>query len=201
MGQDRFKRQWDFDNDSFVTNNSKEVKIALPENNYFECSRVVSIEQVTVPPKCEMLIKSKISRSVRPKEGILIPDKKFMHSYGLALARVLVDTSNDILFARVYNPSDLPVTVHKTISIAFFTPVHKVNDNLSNVGKVETSRDTNILGDHLKDTFNRGSTNLNSEQKEMFKEFLIQRQKSFAKPGEALGKTNLGKHRNWRNRV
>ena len=122
--------------------------------------------------------------------GILTPERKFVQSHGLAMARTLVDASSSAVFARILNPGDSTVTINKGTPVALLMPIAEVGQSV-NLQKDEINRPQEIsdevsmeIPDHLKQVFEQACQNLTKEQIVQFKNFVIQHQENFAKPGK-----------------
>jgi hypothetical protein len=87
---------------------------------------VVSVEDEVIPPRNEAMMKSRVISGIKYKECILVPLKLFVHAHGLAIAHVLVNSGDEIIYARVFNPGGSEVFVKKNTEIALFTPVKDV---------------------------------------------------------------------------
>ena len=61
----------------------------------------------------------------------MIPDRKFVQSHGLAVARTLVDTSGPAVCARILNPGDTTVKINKGTPVALFSKVEEVGQSFS----------------------------------------------------------------------
>jgi hypothetical protein len=87
----RFQCQW-----NYASNLSKDEEIM--RGNSVQC-----IEDSVVPAHCEIVIKAAFDRSANVADGILVPMKTFVFSYGLAVARELVTatTGQNIIYVRV----------------------------------------------------------------------------------------------------
>ena len=55
--------------------------------------------------------------------GILTPERQFVQSHGLAIARILVDASSLVVFARILKPGDSTVTINKGTPFELFMPI------------------------------------------------------------------------------
>lgn len=56
----------------------------------------------------------------------MTPERKFVQSHGLAIARTLVDASSSAVFARILNPGDSTVTINKGTPVALLMPIAEV---------------------------------------------------------------------------
>lgn len=98
LGRDfitNFKCHWDYDNWTFLINNTPCTEGKDSPSETFVSSRVVSVETVTIPPMHEAIMKSKLTRKTSPVDGVSVPEQHFLYSHKLALARVLVDARQD----------------------------------------------------------------------------------------------------------
>ncbi|XP_033755885.1 uncharacterized protein LOC117338637 [Pecten maximus] len=160
--------------------------------NGFKSSRVVSMDTVTIPAKHEMVVRSRLTRTTNSHVGVLVPEKVFIHSHGLALANVLVDTSHKSLYTRLFNTGDEPVTVKKETNMAVFEPVKDIGRTISDVDNIAEHDD--MLPEYLVEMYERGCTNLNSEERAQFRQFLIKHQTTFADPKGKMRRITLGEH-------
>ena len=134
--------------------------------------------------------------------GILTPEMSFLRRHGLALARTLVDVSNDIVYTRVYNPGPTDVRIYKHTNIALFTPISRVGPTIdlkgdNTVNQIDLSKgdlEPNLVPEHLKTVFDRGCKHLDEDQVKKFSDIFCEHEGCFAKPGE-VGRTHLGTHK------
>ena len=126
LGQDfmtKYKCQWEYRSDSLVF-------CELPFAEERRGCNIVTIEDSVVPPKHECILNSKLSCETNISEGILVPLKRFIHTYGLVLAHVLVNAKNNVLYVRVFNPGDREVCIKGNTQIAILAPVNFISDPL-----------------------------------------------------------------------
>ena len=132
--------------------------------------------------------------------GILTPERKFVQSHGLAVAGTHVDTSNSVVFARILNSGETTVKINKATPVALLSKITEVGQSFDFHQDDEIRAQTNSVDirveipDHLKQMFEQGCQNVTKEQTAKFKNFILQHQDNFAKPGE-VGRTNFGRHK------
>ena len=188
----KFQGNWNYSDSTFVLHSAECAQRSC---------RVVSAESVIVPPKHESVIKSVITSKPDSSDGILIPLKVFIHSHGLALARVLVNAEADVIYVRVFNPSEKEVNVSENTELAVCVPVISVCDTCdtptgSDVNAVNSLEHVlaSELPEHLRVLFETGCEHLNPEQCEEFNAFLLERQSAFADPGKLMERARIGEH-------
>lgn len=197
-----YRCTWDHDESCFIVKGSR---IPFEGTEGETSGRVIALETVLVPAGHEAVIQSGLTgrahHSGTSSLGILTPERPFLERLGLALARTLVDSTNGVVYARVFNPGPSDIRVYKHTHIALFTPVCKVGpvlhmDKLQDLCEVEIDPSKNVkeVPEHLSQTFEKGCINLNEDQKEDFKRFLCRNHQCFARPGE-VGRTHLGMHK------
>ena len=146
------------------------------------------------------------------EQGILPPDRKFVQSHGLAVARTLVDTSGSAVCARILNQGHTTVKINQGTPMTLFSQVEEVGQSFSfeqeerpkelkepeeqeRIEEQKTSDDVSMeIPDNLKQMFEQGCQNLSQEQTAKFKNFVLHHQGNFAKSGE-VGRTNFGSHK------
>ena len=195
LGQDfmtKFECQWKYQSNQMVIN------CAHTSDDDQGCL-VLSMEDEMIPPKCEAVMKSRVISGTKSKEGILVPLKLFVHTHGLAIAHVLVNSGEGIIYARVFNPGDSEVCVKKNTEIALLTPVKGVKKSLKHgdvtVSNVTSGTGLTELPDFLCNMFREGCENLSTEQASEFKTFLLNHQDTFADPNMPAQRANIGEHR------
>lgn len=71
---------------------------------------MIALESTVVPAGGEALVPSGLTGRNRTHSGeylgVLTPEIPFMDSYGLAIARALVDSKNSVIYTRIFNPKD-----------------------------------------------------------------------------------------------
>ena len=195
LGQDfmtKFECQWKYQSNQMVIN------CAHTSDDDQGCL-VLSMEKEMIPPKCEAVMKSRVISGTKSKEGILVSLKLFVHTHGLAIAHVLVNSGEGIIYARVFNPGDSEVCVKKNTEIALLTPVKGVKKSLKHgdvtVSNVTSGTGSTELPEFLCNMFREGCENLSTEQASEFKTFLLNHQDTFADPNMPAQRANIGEHR------
>jgi hypothetical protein len=117
-------------------------------------------------------MKSNVISGTKSKEGILVPLKLFVHTHGLAIAHVLVNPEDGIIYVRVFNPGESEVCVKKNTEIALLTPIKDVLDSLKSkdveVCNVTVGNGSDELPEFLCEMFRKGCENLSTEQANEF---------------------------------
>ncbi|CAC5382509.1 unnamed protein product [Mytilus coruscus] len=207
LGEDfiqSFRCQWDWDSLSLEISSRN-----IPFHEQNECarsSRVVSLETVTVPAKHEIFVRSGITRKVSTSSadinGVLSPDRNFMTKYGLALARVLVNASQGMVYARLFNPNSTDIILYKGTHIAVFVPLLNIgnsvevedeNEDVCHIVEHGNSSDK-ILPQYMEKMYQSGIQNLSNKEADEFKRVLLQNCSVFADPDGQTGPTLLGMH-------
>ena len=193
LGQDfmlRYECQWDYRSDSLILN-------CVHTSDYEERScRVVTAENVGVPPRHEAVLKSRVLGGGNTGDGVLVPMKKFVHTHGLAIAHVVVTAKNSDVYVRVFNPGDGEICVKKNTEIALLAPVNFVSEplhseNVCNVQKLSVSEEIPAF---LQEVFDEGCRNLTLEEADKFRQFLIGRKSAFADPEMPAERAKIGEH-------
>lgn len=101
-------------------------------------SRVIALETIWIPAKHEVVVKPGLAREVRGRNsknvyGVLSAEKNLMKNCGLALARVLVNASQGIIYARLFNPTSTDLVLYKGTHMALFVPVVTIGDDIAMV--------------------------------------------------------------------
>ena len=190
---------------------TQEFVIQLGGQKAFECKhrkmlqQSVTTETIYIPAGHESICNFKLKHRSRVSEtvhdlGILTPERKFVQSHDLAVAKTLVDTSSSEVYARILNPGDTTVKVYKGTPIALLTPIAEVGKSFT-LEDLDENRSKNMFDTasmempaHLQDMFENGCKHLTQDQTEQFKEFVIQHHDNFVKPDE-VGRTTFGSHK------
>ena len=219
LGEDfirHFKCNFDFSSHEFVIQLGG--KVEPDQQKGHKLQKFVAAVTCYIPARHEIICpvktknKEQFPDGLHDEQGILIPDRKFVQSHGLAVARTLVDTSGSAVCARILNPGDTTVKINKGTPVALFSKVEEVGQSFSfeqeemskelkepkqqeGLMEQKTSDDVSTeIPDHLKQMFEQGCQNLSPEQTAKFKDFVLHHQGNFAKPGE-VGRTNFGSHK------
>ena len=219
LGEDfirHFKCNFDFSSHEFVIQLGG--KVEPDQQKGHKLQKFVAAVTCYIPARHEIICPVKTKNKEQfpdghhDEQGILIPDRKFVQSHGLAVARTLVDTSGSAVCARILNPGDTTVKINKGTPVALFSKVEEVGQSFSfeqeemskelkepkqqeGLMEQKTSDDVSTeIPDHLKQMFEQGCQNLSQEQTAKFKDFVLHHQGNFAKPGE-VGRTNFGSHK------
>ncbi|VDI33636.1 Hypothetical predicted protein [Mytilus galloprovincialis] len=155
--------------------------------------RVIALETILVPVGHEAVIKSGLTNrtGITGKDsfvGILTPEKSFLEKHCLAIAKTLVDATNQIIYTRLYNPGPVEVRVYKYTHMALFTPVSRIGPTINlcqqnpaqHVNQVTTDTDTSIVPEHLQLVFDRGCKHLKGEQVEKILKIYFKEPKLFS---------------------
>ena len=101
---EKFECQWDYSSDSVILNCAR-------TENYEEISgRVVSVETSAIPPRHEVVLKSRVISGADIGDGIFVPIKRFVHSHGLVIAHVLVNARNRVIYVRLIRATGKMIT-------------------------------------------------------------------------------------------
>ena len=199
-----FRCHWDWDTSSLEING---YNIPFSDGNEeLRSSRVIALETIVVPAKHEVVVRSSLTRRVNENLqnvcGVLSPEKKFIKKYGLALARVLVNASQGIVYARLFNATCTDTVLYKGTHIALFVPVLTVGDpievEIENVDVCHIKEDDSMLANklpqYMENMFQKGIEYLSDEEAKEFKGALIKYKYVFADPEGKPGQTMLGMH-------
>ncbi|CAC5366515.1 unnamed protein product [Mytilus coruscus] len=152
-----YRYNWDHNQSSLEIKGSK-VQFKRTDRNKW-AARVIALETFNVPVVHEAVIKSGLAVGKRRKSnadthGILTPERTFLERHGLALAKTLVDSSNEVVLTRVCNPGPTEVRVYKHTHMAIFTPVCCIEPvvNLSTSLAKEEAVDEVFRGEHVTDS-------------------------------------------------
>ncbi|CAC5396316.1 unnamed protein product [Mytilus coruscus] len=154
-----------------------------------------------VPAKHEVVVKSGLTRKVGDTSlnifGVLYPERSFMKNNGLALARVLVNASYGLIYARLFNATSTDIILYKGTHMALFVPVMMIGENIEvefdNVDVCHIDerkyKTDEILPQYMDKMFLEGKKLLTQEQSDQFKKALMQYKDVFANPDGKPGKT------------
>ena len=195
LGEDflqQFQCNFDHKNAKFLIN----LECNTVSKREQQLHQVVSREAVEVPAGCEVIVNAKVKGVGVEKQGILVPDVKFVEKHSLLVARVLTNSEHPN-YARILNPGNCYVEVQKGSVIALFEPVREIYEpeleDKQHVFRV-SEHNSDSLPDLLSKTFQDGIQNLDSDQADGFHKLLCNWQNVFAKPGE-VGLTDVGTHK------
>ena len=207
LGEDfikKFRCHWDWDTSSFVINGKN---IPFNENHPdARSSRVIALETITVPAKNEVIVRSGLTRQVGKEtsdiNGVLSPDRNFLIKTGLALARVLVNASKGVVYARLFNATSTDIILYKGTHIALFVPVLNIgdpveveneNDDICHIDEKERMT-VKQLPQYMDKMYQNGIEFLSDKEADNFKSMLLRYTGVFADPCGKPGKTLLGMH-------
>ena len=190
----QFQCQWDFNSDSCVLSG---LPTGPCDTGDGSCN-VVCDDDSVVPAQHEAVIRATLDTGINLGDGLLVPLKTFVHSYGLVIARVLVssDTDNKEVYVRVFNPYNRDIVVRKHSVMAVFEPVNFISSRIpvEEVCNIGCGSKNDEVPDFLRNVFKDGCEHLDDEQIEKFKEFIVCRTKAFADPSKPVERAKLGKH-------
>ena len=207
LGEDfirHFECNFDFSSHEFVIHLGGQLE--HQQKQIHKLQKFVTTETCFIPAGHESICDIKIKYRGQVFDGsddnlgILTPERKFVQSHGLAVARTLVDTSSSAVFARILNPGETTVKINKGTPVALLSKITEVGQSFDFNQDDEIRTQTNSddirveIPDHLKQMFEQGCQNLSKEQTAKFKNFILQHQDNFAKPGE-VGQKNFGSHK------
>ena len=207
LGEDfirHFECNFDFSSHEFVILLDGQKDFERKQNHLLQ--KFVTAEACYAPAGHEIICHIKFKNRAYASDGIvnelgiLTPERKFVESHGLAVARTLVDTFSSVVYARILNPSDTTVKINKGTPIALLSPIAEVGQSFNfedaEFTRPQKSRDevSMDIPEHLKKMFEQGCQNSSEEQIVQFKHFVLLHQENFAKPGE-VGRTNFGSHK------
>ena len=163
-------------------------------------ARVALADTTDIMPECEMIVPANFKDKPLTGDGILVPDTVFTVKHGLMLARLLVNSDQSRVCARILNPSKEVVRIQKGTVRGLFEPLVAIEecdvndttqDLVSYISETDSNKDLPL---NLQETYIDGSQNLSDTQQVQFQEVLIKNQTVFARPGE-VGRTSFGTHK------
>ncbi|CAG2197901.1 unnamed protein product [Mytilus edulis] len=164
------------------------------------CYRVAIQETVDVPPNSEMIVSGESDEPIfRGLAGLIEPNEKFVEKNGLLVARSIVHPEMYNIPLRIINMNKEPCTLYKGTIIATCNKVDEediqtsefVNSVAGGQAIVNKGRQ---LPDYLHEVFESNQANLDKDQKEKFRDLLIEYSDIFSKSSEDIGLTDLVEH-------
>ncbi len=184
--------------------------------------RVVSRDQVSLPPHSSAIVIGRIKRigAITPW-GIIEPNRKLMEKSDVMVGRTVVSATVRDVPVRVHNCSHDPVVVHQEDLLGWCESVEKCEDAPSDrqrdpgrsdvetvtpktkknrsvvkehVKTIHGSKGVKDVPDHLADLFERGSVLLTDDEKTELAALLCKYSDVFSKDKEDIGRTSLIKH-------
>ncbi|CAG2185032.1 unnamed protein product [Mytilus edulis] len=134
--------------------------------------------------------------------SVRIINQSVVISQSIALARVLVTASQDMVYARLFNPTSTDIILYKGTHIAVFVPVLnignsvEVEDENEDVCEIVEHRNSSnrLFPQYMEKMYQRGIQNLSIKEADEFKKVLLQNCCVFADPEGETGHTLLGMH-------
>ncbi|CAG2223534.1 unnamed protein product [Mytilus edulis] len=164
------------------------------------CYRVAMQETVDVPPNSEMIVSGESDEPIfRGLAGLIEPNEKFMEKNGLLVARSIVHPEMYNIPLRIINLNKEPCTLYKGTIIATCNKVDEEDIQTSEFVNSVAGSQTIVnkgrqLPDYLHDVFESNQANLDKDQKETFRDLLIEYSDIFSKSSEDIGLTDLVEH-------
>ena len=157
--------------------------------------RVVVSQTTVIPPGHEAVVPGKIARKgadllgpalVEPVEGGGDLAKK-----GLMLARSLVETEDDVVPLRVFNPGKEKRVAREGTTAGVISQVeaNSVHEELDRVASTDE-----VLPPYLQDLYEKGTANVEAEYHEDVRKCLIDFQDVLSKGDHDIGHTDVVKH-------
>ncbi|CAG2250324.1 unnamed protein product [Mytilus edulis] len=190
--------------------NQRNNNFGQNQNNYYQqgnqlssaksCYKVAIQETVDVPPNSEMIVSGESDEPIfRGLAGLIEPNEKFMEKNGLLVARSIVHPEMYNIPLRIINLNKEPCTLYKGTIIATCNKVDEediqtsefVNSVAGGQAIVNKGRQ---LPDYLHEVFESSQANLDKDQKEKFRDLLIEYSDIFSKSSEDIGLTDLVEH-------
>ena len=151
------------------------------------CYKVVVQETLEVPANSEIIVPGESWGPIfKSSIGLIEPNTNFMERKGLLVARAVVKPDVDNIPVRVMNTTDEPCKLYKGTNIATCMKIAETDVQRSEVVKnVHTNSRANNqkkqLPEHLIETYESGKEHLNDEQREKFRDLLIEYGTTFSK--------------------
>ena len=164
------------------------------------CYRVAIQETVDVPPNSEMIVSGESDEPIfRGLAGLIEPNEKFMEKNGLLVARSIVHPEMYNIPLRIINLNKEPCTLYKGTIIATCNKVDEEDIQTSEFVNSVAGSQTIVnkgrqLPDYLHEVFESNQANLDKDQKEKFRDLLIEYSDIFSKSSEDIGLTDLVEH-------
>ncbi|CAG2204440.1 unnamed protein product [Mytilus edulis] len=164
------------------------------------CYRVAIQETVDVPPNSEMIVSGESDEPIfRGLAGLIEPNEKFMEKNGLLVARSIVHPEMYNIPLRIINLNKEPCTLYKGTIIATCNKVDEEDIQTSEFVNSVAGGQTIVnkgrqLPDYLHEVFESNQANLDKDQKEKFRDLLIEYSDIFSKSSEDIGLTDLVEH-------
>ena len=188
---------------------NKTVKgVARVRRGSFKARRVVLQKDWVVPPRSRQLVPGRV-KDVQadpvPHEWIVEPSKVLGQQESLLVARSMCSGRQiqDVVPVELYNPSDEPVQLYKSVTLGLITPLDSVTDvkleTDDGVAKAvyqvkESSIQEEQLPIELETLVEETSLVLTTAQQNDFRKLLLEFRDIFAAKDEPLGQTNVVQH-------
>ena len=160
--------------------------------------QVVVHQAVTVPPRCEYLIKGCINRVKDFQEGCFHfePSEKLLEKYGVVLARALVKPRAGTFVVRVCNPNEEGIMLYTGMALGCLSKVEVIGDyeSVGRVARTVVPKVEGELPDHLKDLYERTVDLVPESDRPLVREMLCKFQDVFSRDDKDLGRTSLVQH-------
>ena len=159
--------------------------------------KVTLAEDIEIPANSEMIVPARMD-AIESESAVIECNGRLPEEYGILVARVVVDTSTEIIPIRTANLGDKPQILHKGTVIASGQPVekdttlHSLVANVSSDGETENPDD---LPEYLQDLWSTSKINLNDSQKPLAKDLINRKARKFAKNKSDLGRTAVVRHK------
>lgn len=167
---------------------------ARDKNSLSSCCRIAVTEDVTIPPEVEMIVPGKPIDMIKETIGLVEPNNLFVEKSGLLVAKALVDLDKGRVPIRIINLSKEPCTVYRDTVAATYESVDIPDVKRVEYVSVNKVEQTTELPEHMKEMFNKSTTNLTPEQIEKLKELLRKHKAIFPESSSELGCTHLVEH-------
>ena len=174
------------------------------------CSRIQIEENISIPPRKEMIVPGKFQMSDwsdHRKIGLVEPTQMLTSKTGVLVARVVVSTDKSTIPVRIANLTDNIVTLNKGSTIGLLQPIcniskfelEKQSSNFQKGELFKISENENLsipeIPEYLQPLLDNLSDDLSKSQVNRFKKLLYDYQSIFNSPDGKLGCTNLTSHK------
>lgn len=159
------------------------------------CSRVVVGKTVSVPPGQEVVLPGHATGAPIGTGFTLIepPVNGELLNKGIAVARMVVETTTATLPIRVFNPGTKACMIRKG-TLAGHLSVISEKDIEECRGNALPAEGSYVVPEHLKDLFERSTEGIDEKFHEQIAKLLCENQDIFATSDTDIGKTDFVKH-------
>ena len=156
--------------------------------------RIQAAETTTIPAGHEAIIMGTTAFHLKPNQlGLLEAgnDLEQLAKKGIIVARTLINTGEDTVPIRVFNPSSSNKVIQKNTRLGTLTIIDEEEIEAS---PRYTKENFKGVPEHLQDLFSRSKQEVPNQYHQDIVELLAEFQDIFSKGSDDLGKTNLVKH-------